>query len=99
MQRSKGISNSRCDVGIWILSKSWDFFGDFLGFLTDFWPFFGICWNLGGIPGGFFGNSLGDVWEFFGNSLGILDECWRNSLRVLGYLNMKGIDVFLKILK
>ena len=68
----------RCDVGIWILSKSWEFSGDSLGIFWDFCllflDFFG---NL------FFGDSLGIFWEFFGNSLGILLGFFGNSIGIL----------------
>ena len=56
---SKGFSASKCDVGNWILSKSWEFFeklfGNFMVFLGSllriFWQFFGnFCEEfLGGI--------------------------------------------------
>ena len=72
MQRSKGISNSKCDLGIWILSKSWDFLGIFL----DFWQISGLFLGYVGIWGGFLGDFLGILWEIFGNSLGILGNSW-----------------------
>jgi hypothetical protein len=72
----KGFSASKCDVGNWIFSKSWECFGNVLGiFLGNFlrilcefivWEFFRkslrILWEL-------FGNTLRILWEFFGNSL------------------------------
>ena len=67
----KEFSASKCDVGNWILSKSWEFFvklfGNFMEFfgslLKIFWEFFG---NFGGNIWAFFGEFL-----FFGNSLGM----------------------------
>jgi hypothetical protein len=39
----KGFSASKCDVGNWIFSKSYEFFGEFFeNFLEDF--FVGIFW-------------------------------------------------------
>ena len=54
----KRFSASKCDVGNWIFSKSWEFFGTFLEYL---WEFFGVFAD-------FLGNFLGNVLEFFGNS-------------------------------
>ena len=56
--------------------------GNFLGILEFFWDFWGIFWDV-------FGNFLGIFWEFFGNSL-------LNSLE--SYLNIEGINLFVKIL-
>ena len=50
---------SKCDVGNWIFSKSWEFFVNFLGIV------FGISWE-------FFVNSLQVLCEFFANSIEII---------------------------
>ena len=43
----KGFSASKCDVGNWIFSKSWEFFTNVLGVS---WEFFGnSLWNSVGI--------------------------------------------------
>ena len=50
-----------------------------------------------------FGNSIDIIWEFFGNFIRILWQFFRNSIgiiwqffmtlaKLIGYLNMKGID-------
>ena len=72
----RGFLASKCYVGNWIFSKSWEFFGDFFGnFLDDF----------------FGRNFLGGIfWEDI--LRGIL------CLHCESYLNMKGIDLFVKIL-
>ena len=36
----KGFSAYKCDVGNWIFSKSWEFWGYFLNFLGILWEFF-----------------------------------------------------------
>jgi hypothetical protein len=51
----------------------------------------------------FCGNSIDIIWEFFGNFIRILWQFFRNSIgniwqffmtlaKLIGYLNMKGID-------
>ena len=57
-------STSKCDVGNWIFSKSWEF----LNFGGIFGEFFG---NLGGFFWEFFENFWGIFGEFLGNFLGI----------------------------
>ena len=73
----KGFSASKCDVGNWIFSKSYEFFEILSGFFFDIWRifriFFGFFWNF---------------WEDFLEGILCL-HC---------YLNMKGIDLFVKIL-
>ena len=56
---SKGISNSKCDVGNWKIHMC-----DIFKILGNF---FGLFWE-------FYGNSLEILWELFGNSWGILGE-------------------------
>ena len=88
----KGFPASKCDVGNWIFSKSWEFFGNSF---EIFWEFYGnsllnflrILWE---ILGNFLCNFLGILWEFFGNSLGILwdslgilKELFENSLGII----------------
>ena len=88
----KGFTASKCDVGNWIFSKSWEFFGIFLGILWEcFWNSLGMFWEFFGNPLGilqeFFGDTFGILWEFFreffgnslGNSLGILYKFFGNS--------------------
>ena len=50
----KGFSASKCDVGYWIFSKSWEFFGNF------FWKFLGILWELFG----YWGKAVGRKQNF-----------------------------------
>ena len=56
----KGFSASKCDVGNWIFSKSWEFFEKLFGNFMDF------LGSLLRIFGEFFGNFLGFVWDFLG---------------------------------
>lgn len=46
----------------------------------------------------FFGYFVEILLEFFRYFVEILSEFFENSLGVLGYLDMKGIDAFVKIL-
>ena len=66
----KGFSASKCNVGNWIFSKSWEFFVEFFG------NSLGILWELSMIVYIFksqllvyISKVLGILWEFFGNSL------------------------------
>jgi hypothetical protein len=93
------------DVGNWIFSTSWDLFWEFLrGFFGELWGIF-----LGGF---FWRNCLGGIyWEvFLGEIFGRIfwDDCFGRIFlgRILclhcqsqlSYLNMAGINSFVKIL-
>ena len=80
-------SATKYDAGNWILSKSWDFWGNLLGF---FWEFF---WNS-------FGNSWfflsGIIWEFSMIVYIFKSQLIVQIVKISCYLNMEGIDFFVK---